>query len=168
MVPTHALRLQAMLRSLTEVIIPALDPSQRLAIDQANIVAGNLRILLDQTGRTDEYLRVELHEFRDLGSALLELAPDTPDAYESRSALTEADAVSEWALAEQLLRLKGTVDRLLKMTLASSDPSVAKAASVLVLDQARKQATRERVWFRGAGFELDPTALPPLDAVLSR
>ena len=48
MVPDFALRIQSMIRSLREVVLPALPNDQLLAIDQANILVGYLRIMAEQ------------------------------------------------------------------------------------------------------------------------
>lgn len=160
MVPSHELRFRSMLRAMVEVIIPALPAEQRLAIDQAQIVAGNLRILIDQAGRTTDFARTELAEWTLLGDALGALlgAPAPAPA---------AAPADERALDAAVTAAKQAVDAMLKTALAHDDPAVRAAAARLTLDQAETQLRRERVWLRGAGFELDPDALPALDAVLA-
>lgn len=170
MVPTHALRFQSMLRAMTEVVIPALDPSQRLALDQANIVAGNLRILIEQAGHCGDYDRTELREYRQLALALLELWRDetaTPAATAHAGSLGLPAPEGEQALGELLLQTKQTVDELLKLALASQQPQIRQRAAALALQQAALQLTRERVWFAASGFELDRTTLPSIDDVLT-
>ncbi len=160
MVPNHTLRLQAMLRAMTEVIIPALDPSQRLALDQAQILTGNLRLLIDQTGKTGDYDRVELAETRSLGRALAHLLARPADRFDGPAPAGEAD------LRDLLLATKQATDELIRAALAADDPDIRSAANGLVLDQAERQLLRERVWFRAAGFEIAPEALPTMDDVL--
>ena len=159
MVPTHALRFQSMLRAITEVVIPAIDPAQKLALDQAYIIAGNLRLLLEQAGRTEDYDRAELADFRQLGQQLCGLLGDPDPLFD------EALAEGSRDRAAQLRRTKLAVDGLIKAALA--DPALCKTAGSLVLEQSSRQLRRDRVWFAGAGFELDRQALPSLDDVLA-
>ena len=72
MVPDFALRINAMIRSLREVVLPALPNDEMLAIDQANILVGYLGIMAEQHDRVFEYLRVELAEYAELLSAMVE------------------------------------------------------------------------------------------------
>jgi len=160
MVPSHALRFQSMLRAMVEVVIPALPSDQRLALDQAQIIAGNLRILIDQAGRTSDYDRVDLAESAALGRKLADLL-------DVASAIDTATPDGERALADRVAATKQVTDALLRTALDHDDAAIRGAAGRLVLDQAEKQLIRERVWLRGAGFELDPEALPALDAVLT-
>src|SRR6202030_1228628 len=74
MVPDFALRIHAMIRSLREVVVPALPNDEMLAIDQANILVGYLGIMAEQHDRVFEYLLVELSEYAELLSALVEEA----------------------------------------------------------------------------------------------
>jgi hypothetical protein len=167
MVPSHALRLQTILRSLTETVIPAIDPEHKVALDQAHIIAGNLRILLDQIGRTGDYQRVELDEYRRLGAALLDRLEDDRGAEDMRVLFRQSIPEGERPLDDLLLRTKHAVDSLVRRGLSSEDEAVRRDCTAHVLDQAGRQLTRERVWFRAAGFELDADALPSLEEVLA-
>jgi hypothetical protein len=72
MVPDFALRLQAMIRSLREVILPALPAGEALAIDQANILVGYLRIMASQHDKVFDYLLAELSDYAQLVDAMVE------------------------------------------------------------------------------------------------
>src|ERR1700689_2289887 len=70
-VPAFTLRLQAMIRSLREVILPALPSGQMLATDQANILVGYLRIMALQHDKVFDYLLAELSEYTELINAMV-------------------------------------------------------------------------------------------------
>lgn len=168
MVPDHALRLRSMLRAMLEVIIPAIEPAQKLALDQATIVAGNIRLLLEQSGHTADYQHMELREYRGLGLELLGLLANTPERTAHRQLFSGSEPTEETALANVLLLTKQAVDELLKAALDHQDASQRASAAKYVLLQAESQLRRERSWFAAAGFELDRKALPSIEDVMAR
>lgn len=171
MLPDIDTRLHAMLRSLKEVVLPAIDPQQRLALDQVNIIIGNLNMLIGQHDRQVHYL---LAEMRDYSAMLRELAglAATADA-ESESFLAEiepllaVDLPLPAQLVDSLRQLKGRVDARLQLLLDSAEPGTVSAAQQLVIKYARPQLLRERAWVVRAGFELEPDNIPTLDTLIN-
>jgi hypothetical protein len=176
MVPDFALRIHAMIRSLREVVLPALPNDQMLAIDQANILVGYLGIMAEQHDRVFEYLLVELAEYAELLSALVEDAPGAQSIADAvaraRAALGMAAPILQMSIPRQgelsvLIRsLKESVDELLPAARQDGTPAYRQASTKRVMQQAEQQILRERAWFRASGFELDASRLPSLDAVL--
>ncbi len=177
MVPSHALRLQWMLRSLTEVILPALPREQQLALDQANILAANLRILMDQNDKAYQFRMTELREFAALTQALLQAAGGGEQTEASRqqaqAALQAAEPVaalpipSQAELSALVLGLRAAADALLNAAIADGERDFQTAARRLVYAQSGAELLRERVWIRAAGFEAEPASLPPIEELLT-
>jgi len=171
MVPGFALRIQSMIRAMREVVIPAIPPDQRLALDQANILVGNLRIMAEQHDRIFQYELTELREYARLLADLIEAA-GSRDTAEARAVLARAEPVAAAAIPTQpelaalVRQLKAAADALLQAAHRDGSPDFRKAASELVMRQAEAQILRERRWLRAAGFELDPESLPSLDQLL--
>lgn len=176
MTPDHSLRLATLLRAMQEVVLPAIDPKNRLAIDQANIVVGNLRILLDQCEKAYQYEWVELREYFNLVSEICSSArsdgraDDALDAADSALAesrvLVGIDIPTQAELVARVRDLKGAADALLHTAYQHGSPEHRARVDTLVHEQAQRQLTRERVWFRKAGFELDAGQLPSMEDVL--
>jgi len=176
MVPDFALRIHAMIRSLRDVVLPALPKNEMLAIDQANILVGYLGIMAEQHDRVFEYLLVELSEYAELLGALVEDAHGAPSiedaAAKARAALDMAAPVLQMSIPRQgelsaLVRsLKESVDELLQAARLDGTPAYRQASVQRVMLQAERQILRERAWFRASGFELDAGQLPPIDDVL--
>ena len=174
MVPDFALRIQSMIRSLREVILPALPNDQLLAIDQANILVGYLRIMAEQHDRVFEYLLVELAEYAKLVGVLIDGAQggqSTDDAVaRARSALAKAAPLTaiprQAELAARVKSLKVSVDELLHAAREDGTAAFRQESTSRVMEQAERQILRERVWFRASGFELDASQLPSIDEVL--
>jgi hypothetical protein len=176
MVPDFALRIQSMIRSMQEVILPAIPKERQLALDQANILIGNLRIMAEQQDRVFQYLLVELREYAALVNVLIADAQglDVTEAAvaRARSAIETALPVTQSkiprqdALAALVKSLKQAADDLLGAANEDGTPVFRKAAGAHVMRQSQAQVIRERVWLRAAGFELEPGALPSLDETL--
>jgi hypothetical protein len=173
-VPDFALRFQAMIRSLREVILPALPSGQMLAIDQANILVGYLRIMALQHDKVFDYLLAELSEYAALVNAMAEDAPDGQDEVvaAARAALAQAAPIlkmsipRESELAGVVKSLKQSADALLCAAQKNGTAALARAAANRVMEQAGRQITRERAWFRASGFELEADKLPSIEEVL--
>ncbi len=171
------LRLQSMLRAMLEVIQPAIDPSRQLAIDQANIMIGTLRILLDQHDKTYQFRTAELRQYSALVRDLTDIAQGGSETHASARAakalLAQVEAIaglpipSQAALTELVVAIRTAADELLRAAYADGTAAFRKAADRLVLDQAGKELLRERAWVRRAGFEADPSVLPPIEELLT-
>jgi hypothetical protein len=176
MVPDFALRIQSMIRSLREVILPALPNEQMLAIDQANILVGYLRIMAEQHDRVFEYLLVELSEYAELVNALtmdVQGGESSEAAVAAaRSALAKAAPVLQTSIPRQaelaalVKSLKVCVDQLQQSVRRHGTAASRAASTKRVMEQAERQIMRERVWFRASGFELDAGGLPSIEQVL--
>lgn len=176
MVPDFALRIQSMIRSLREVILPALPNEQMLAIDQANILVGYLRIMAEQHDRVFEYLLVELFEYAELVSGLTKDAQGVESidgtVVTARSTLAKAAPVLRTSIPRQaelaalVKSLKVSVDELQHAVRRNGTAAIRQASTKRVMEHAERQIMRERVWFRASGFELDADGLPSIDQVL--
>jgi hypothetical protein len=178
-VPDFALRLQAMIRSLREVILPALPSGQMLAIDQANILVGYLRIMALQHDKVFDYLLAELFEYTQLVNAMVEDADGQHEAdgqselvAAARVALADAAPLLKMSIPRQselagvVTSLKQSADELLCAAQKNGTAALARAAANRVMEQAARQIMRERAWFRASGFELEADKLPSIDELL--
>lgn len=172
MLPDIDTRLNAMLRSLKEVVLPAIDPEKRLALDQANIIIANLNMLIGQHDRQVHYLLAELRDYSALLGDLMAMSGRPND--DSKSLLAEIEPLLglDLPLPNQLVgkvrQLKSMADAQLQQVLDNGEPEAVRAAEQRVLECARSQLLRERAWVVKAGFELEPEKIPPLDELLGR
>ena len=176
MVPDFALRIQAMIRSMREVILPALPRDQMLASDQANILVGYLRIMALQHDKVFDYLLTELSEYAELVRTSAEEARggESTDAAvaAARSALARSAPLLQMSiprqseLTAQVRSLKEAADGLLNAARQDGTSAFRQALAQRVMGQAERQIMRERVWFSASGFELDADQLPTIDEVL--
>ena len=172
MVPDIALRIEVCRHTLTECLIPALDPGQTLAIEQAHVVVAHLNVIADQIDRVLHFRLADLKGAAALTQELVDLAAGgeavTDAAREASAALEVAEpylAVTlpdPAVLQELMLALKSAADRLLQASFTDGDETFRKRAARSVLDRALPTITRERVWTRKTGFDPLADSLPSM------
>ncbi len=177
MVPDTETRLKAMLRSVEEVIAPALPATERLALDQATILVENIKMLIAHHDKQFHYDMAELRDYSRLAGELLALlhregmqcreAAGIQAALERGKPALDMQLPSPAALASQVLDLKSAVESLLEEIHEQAQPATKNAVGTIVLEHSERQLLRERAWFLKAGFDLDPDAVPPLDTLLA-
>jgi len=163
MVPTVAQQLRGLSAALTKAVIPALDPADGFAQEQAGLVLATLNWVLDVHESEYPYEVVENEEYRGLLTRLAELPVGMADA-ELETALKAAGGEGPPAGAEppplaalrsQTQRYKELADRTYAVMVAGGAPEDAARARELMLDVARRQSRREQAWFRMTGFPAD-------------
>lgn len=162
--PDIDLRLAPLTKALTEVVLPALPASEKLARDQVMLVIGHLGMITQQWKRA---LGFELESYAALCALTRNLIPLLDDSELAAAMDTELagaagiDRTSYDRVQDASRALGKLVDRAISDDYRTRplDPRVLAA----VLDHAQRQIRRERIWFAGNG--LDPDAQPPLDSL---
>lgn len=164
--PDLDLRLKSVLKALTDVILPALPASERLARDQANLVIGHLTIIAEQWQHA---LNFELHNLAQsclLAGELAGMNFDSALGDDLIAALSAAEAVdrNDYQAVTQIHRLlKSVIDRLISADHHCAPMPPAMLAAVLRYNHRR--APRERVWHRTAGLDPDAASLSSIAAL---
>jgi hypothetical protein len=161
------LQLQTAIRALCEVVLPAVDAGNALAVEQLQVVIGTLQFMAARLPLRFNYDRDELARLLELCRAL-----DTGE----RSALAAATAAGTDTLAgartspAELLAAIRSLRELsgAEITARYRDGSETERARVtqLVLDHAAQQLLRERAWVAPQGWEIQPEALPAIEELL--
>ena len=165
-------------KAMADVIIPALEGSNALAMEQAYFVLFHIRMIATQF---DKDLHFKLAELREIASCAQELIeafpPSTTGAtgtavararglLESSAAARSLQVPSRDEVMEMIRELKGAVDVLLRGALASKDVALARAATQITMRYSERDVTRRRVWVKDAGYDLEAASLPSLEQVL--
>lgn len=178
----HALR--AAVKALAEVVAPAVNPDDALAVDQLRLVISWLQFhdmrrrdeprlawaTLRQRLALASQVRPVLDGAASSGPAVQGLAAALDRACSAARAVLEVpgeqghDPAGAWAQAAEEL------DALVCAAIEALDtgPEAARLALArVVLDQAGDSLMLQRAWFAPLGFEARPQAVPPLEALLS-
>lgn len=142
--PSTELRLQTMMRAMTESIIPAIDPANSLAQEQAKLLLGHMDAMIQQQGKESEQEKLELYALTALGAELVSLADGGEHtkacAGAVSSAIEEGNAASLSLAIEQLIIAD------------DSNDTFKEASRVPVLSYAGEATARGREWFKPMGF----------------
>lgn len=175
MVPTIATRLRTLMKSLQEVLLPALDPANAIAQEQGQLVLGSLNLILAQLDFAHAF---EVVEAREMSAHALELAT-----------LLEADAAAHGlvtgvrhqvsaqqsaidnpltplhALQVRNRALREVLSALITAAQACADANLTRTLERRVLEFGARQLTRERSWVAATNFE-PPGTTPPIPVLL--
>lgn len=144
MTPSTNLRFKTMIRSLTESILPAIDPNNAIAQEQAKLLIGHLHVLLDQDGNEKQLQQKNMDQMRQLALTLLNDADGGPNIFEAAKNLTiEINNNSYAALSlatEKLILADDATDKFKQLVWLSA------------LDFSKSHAEAGKSWFKMMGF----------------
>lgn len=157
--PASALRIDTLMRTLQDTIMPAIRDDQPLAKEQAGLMLGHLAALQQQANRehaVDDYSQRLLFKLAD---ALLELG-------------AAEESVAGWLAELDVARKKLEVTAMgfhLERILACSDTSAAfkRESTKALIQYAEAHTNMGRAWFLPMGFDGNPKELPTVDALLA-
>jgi len=167
MQPSFELRISTMIKALAETVLPAVDPSNRAAIEQANIVVGSLRMLPEQIDFAHWFEVKESEDLTILISEIMEISPglaasdiDAELAVSKEIASRNDVQLSEIRACNIMLRKR--IDRLIDIVFADGTSEQCQAVQKRLIDLGTAQIGRERAFVAGAGFDVFPDNLLPL------
>lgn len=159
--PSIELRIHTMIRALTESIIPAVDPENSLACEQANLLLGHLHVLLQHEGREKTICDIER-------ACLIQLAGALVDASSGGSATVAATArVRNLSDDVDTDTLSHAIEALIIDSGIDGSEAFKRTCDTLVVEHAREATRRSRIWFKPMGFDHDPEALPDIDSLFT-
>ena len=162
MVPDIALRIQTMLRSMSDTVIPSIPEQESVSREQAYLVMAHLRVIADQIDRGFQFQLAELKDFVTLnlvlsakatGGVASEACARAAKLCADRARpLTELEVPSQSEIDALILELRQTADDLVKASIADGTQAFRDYVSAAVTDHAKRQLTRERILSRKTGF----------------
>lgn len=166
MIPEIDVQLAAIGKSLADNVLPALDPANPMAIEQLHLGLATLALVRQRLPDVHHYLRRDIEDNLRLAAELLTLLgrPDEALVAEGERILADPENGPRELEAEQR-RLKAGIADLIDAA-RGTDGEAALAGKVLEAQDA--MIARSRAWSSPMGFEPDPAAVPPLEALLER
>lgn len=167
MVPDADLQLQVVIKALVETVAPAVDPSNKVAIEQLHLVLGTLKLLREHLPLTRRFVRALLTDAVDLGEQVAN-AVAVSERREIDEALIGArkvlndPAVESWAIEAARSNL---TDKTVKIV-ASVGEGARDHVEKIVLEQSQYSIERFRAWFIGSGFEPKASEIPAISTLL--
>lgn len=167
MTPNPSIRLTSVMQTLEQVVFPAVEPSNSLAVEQCGVITAQLKMLLQHLPVIDTYHRLCLAE---LERSIANLPPVNGGSLttEAASSLNQCleEAESDNRPAESFHKLGFALEDLIRAAAIDGEPAYKKMVNAEVLEFAKGQSLRERVWFKDSGFDPRPEELPSLNTLL--
>jgi hypothetical protein len=166
MVPDADLQLRVVIKALRDVVSPAVEPANRLAMEQLQLSIATLGLLQARLPLLHQCARRELANAIALAEALGAVADtggllDAPLA-PARAAVEGADS-SAIELEACKARLLEAACRVVERSAGdATDRAIARA----IIAASKPQFDLARAWCLPAGFELHPGEVPPLEELL--
>lgn len=162
---------RAAAKALTDVVAPALDKSNPLAVEQLRLVVQFLEFFAAQRTLLPRYQRAELAWYVETAAALAaETGESDPHlSGEFRHALEKARALPDGADLEEVAAATSTLASLMSRAVeadgTTKDGSRSRTER-LIVERSGRLLDLKRAWFLPYGFESAPDRRPNLEALL--
>ena len=157
--PSNELRINTLLRALSDVVMPSIRDDAPLAKEQLGLVMAHLGAMQVQAGREREVSARHDALTRKLATELY------PHAQCDGALHVEADALRSAMDSNDCLAMSFAIEGLLASTRAGKAFKTASAS--IVLANESEQNLLGRRWFLPMGFDSYPEQLPELDVLLA-
>lgn len=164
MQPSIEMRLRTMMKALSEVVMPAIDPTNRMALEQAGVVLGSMDMLREQIDFAHWYETVDLKSLCRLAAEMgavsgLKPHPALAVARDAARPLMSRSDVTLTTLRNAAVALREAISLCIEVAGEQNQPEVQKAIQRLVLDHSREQIGRERAYVAGTKWDGFPESL---------
>ncbi len=171
------LQIKSILKAMNDVVLPAVDPNNKLAQEQARLCMGLLGLMARQLPLQFRFDCDELARLAAYSGELQGLVgPGRTQMQESMAALEKttkkANALLERAKVapveiEQAVRsMREATGALISSVFSDGDEGAQDRVQKATLAMSRDQLLRERAWVITQGWEPDPKAVPPIEELL--
>jgi len=172
------IQIASAIKAMNDVVIPAIDPANKLAVEQSQLIIGLLSLLRSQLPLQFRFDRDELGRLRgcvqllseisatDAGvqAALQQLAASNHAA----AAVLEHCTVDPAELTDSVRALREAMGKVVSTAARTNDLAVQLRIEKLILDMSKEQLLRDRALMKIQGWEMDPAALPDIEALLGQ
>jgi hypothetical protein len=170
------LQIQTIIKAMTEDVIPALDQTNQLAMQSAQLTLGTLALIAQHLPLEYRYDCDELGRLIDAARQLMShVGSDTSEATPAanlEAAATLGSNVLGRARAEPLeivdaiRQLRSASSQAVKSIYADGNQSAQSSAEAIVLSMSKEQLLRDRSWLLIQGWEPNPKSVHPITDLL--
>ncbi|MGQ0699681.1 MAG: hypothetical protein ACT4PZ_15745 [Panacagrimonas sp.] len=171
-----AFQIPTLIKALTDVVLPAVDPDNKLAQEQAQLVIGTLHLIAQRLSLQYRYDRHELAHFLALAESLSAQADGVPEASAAlRSLASSVEAGREvldraradpGELEAANLDLREKLGEIITAASSGADDARLKTIGASVTAHAKELLLRERAWLSPQGWESAAAAFPPIETLI--
>jgi hypothetical protein len=171
-----AFLLQTVIKAMTDVVLPAVDPNNKLAQEQALLVIDILNLVTQRLPLTYRYDSDELARLLAFANELRRRANELPGSKAALQALSKSVDVGADVLGRARAEpreieatnfdLRQKIGALITAIYSGTEFAKLKGVSSVVTAHAKEQLLRERSWLIAQGWETDPKSIPGIEALL--
>lgn len=171
------LQIQTIIKAIMEDILPALDQTNQLAMQSAQLAIGTLTLISQHLPLEYRYDCDELTRLVDAAETLQQQARGGEQTESAVKALETAAALSrdvlDRARAEpgELLsaihQMRAATADTVRAVYAEGDESTQSSVQDTILTMSKAQLLRDRSWLLMQGWEPDPKAVSAIDTLLT-
>lgn len=166
--------LKAVIKALTDVVAPALDPNDPLAREQLRLAVDYLAFVRIRVDYLHGRERFDLRHYIGIARAMLAAGLPTmrPETKQMIAALAPAEALASAPSAlthqvrESAMDLAYAVAAVVRAA-PELPPEVTRAVQRIVLEATAPKLDFERLWYAPIGFESEPPSGKKLDDFLA-
>jgi hypothetical protein len=161
---------------MTDVVIPAIDPANKLAIEQSQLIIGLLTLLNTQLPLQFRFDRDELGRLLASAETLKAIPASNPGtraaldklALSSATARTVLDrcALDPARLTQSVRDMRATMGSVVVAAAGTADLDTQLRVEKIILDMSKDQLLRDRSLMKMQGWEADPAGLPDIQNLL--
>lgn len=163
----------AAIKALNEVVAPAVDRSNPLAVEQLRLVTSFLEFHVRSVPQSRRLQWLELHHQVQMVRKVADLlAVEQPDAAAVLRAAADEGARALDRAGAPAAQWQDAASRVAAATsaalggLSGAGSTLARHVERLVVEESRHMLDLKRTWFKPYGFEARPERLPALEDVL--
>jgi hypothetical protein len=170
------IQIKSMIKALTDVVLPAVDPVNQLAIEQTRLVIGMLSLMAKQLPIQFQFDRDELGRLIDCAASLLTNGADEPGyagalgqlarKHQDGARVLALAVIDPATLVQAIHDLRAATSDLVAAVPATGDAALIARVEGAVMAAAKDQLLRDRSLLLPQGWELDPAAIPPIESLL--
>jgi hypothetical protein len=171
-------QIASVIKTMTDVIIPAIDPANRLAIEQSQLIIGLLSLLNTQLPLQFRFDRDELGRLLANAETLKATPANDPG---TRAALDKLAVISAAActvldrctldpvlLTQSVRDMRVAMGSVVVAAAGTADLDTQLRVEKIVLNMSKDQLLRDRSLMKMQGWEADPAALPDIEDLLAQ
>ena len=164
MTPSVDVRIASMVRTLGDIIIPAIDPDNSLAREQAALLHGHLRMLVEQLPHVATYEQLCLDDMRVVAGELSAAAAGgaTTQNAAKQLAAARADTEEQSDKRSAYNRIGFALEELITAAGVDGDGDFRTVLGKAVIQHGLRQTRRERSWFAMTGLDIFKADLPSI------
>jgi hypothetical protein len=171
------LQIKSILKAMNDVVLPAVDPDNKLAQEQVRLCMGLLGLMARQLPLQfrfdcDELARLtafsaELRRVAGGGVQTREALANLDEATGKASGLLERARVAPVEIEQAVRAMREATGALISSVFRDGDANAQDRVQKATLAMSREQLLRERAWVITQGWEPDPKAVPPIEELLA-